>query len=598
VVFGQDSHTAKELVNDAIGALGGQSALESVHSRVGSGDVEVLGGFHGSFRIWAKAPNKLKTAWDIGYIRQERSFDGTHGWENNVAVRELVGIELARLERTAIFDPLLRALSQHAQFALKGKEEIPAKDLLSRPPMQPNSTRSANANPESGSQQPVLQSRAAYVIEARYQAGEVETYYFDAETFLPLRIVRTEPYEERQRATTITYGDYRRVDHIQLPFAMSFEVPDLPLKIHLNRYEVNKSLDDTIFANPLAACASDPYEIRLGTIPEHVYKENDGMWSTGWQRFWGIPFPPTESWLFNVTVNEKCGRHLEPTSASLESYSGDNRITSVNYSADALRSMQKFPVARFSPVPEIFDLRYYTSESTLLKIDRLVYKLELKAADGATVETSEDIPLQYYHQKAKLIFPIRGNFMVMNGHEFYELAHKYERSQHYAYDIVGLGPNFELTKTSGTKSGDFYTYATREVLSPADGTVVYARNNDVPDDMQPAQYLRLPDPIYAIAGNVVIIDHGNDEFSLFAHLHQGSVRVSAGERVKQGEVIGLMGSAGSPGLPHLHYQLQSGPGVFSSDGLPSEFENVQWVGWLGSGEPIRTPKRGVYLTAK
>jgi murein DD-endopeptidase MepM/ murein hydrolase activator NlpD len=81
-------------------------------------------------------------------------------------------------------------------------------------------------------------------------------------------------------------------------------------------------------------------------------------------------------------------------------------------------------------------------------------------------------------------------------------------------------------------------------------------------------------------------------------MHKGSVRVKAGDKVKQGQVIGLLGSAGSPGGPHLHYQLQAGPGVFNSDGLPSQFENIQWVGWGGKDEPIRTPKRGLYLFAK
>jgi murein DD-endopeptidase MepM/ murein hydrolase activator NlpD len=280
-------------------------------------------------------------------------------------------------------------------------------------------------------------------------------------------------------------------------------------------------------------------------------------------------------------------------------YSGSQEIRSILYSADALKASQNFPATRFAPQPEIFDFRYYGSEPVGPAIDRIVYKIELKAPNGQTVSASKEIPLTYYQQKAKLIFPVRGNFMVVNGHEFYELGHKYEWSQHYGYDIVGLGPDFELVKNGGKKNEDFVAYATREILAPADGTVVYARNNDVPDDMSSKLYLStMPDPITAIGGNLVIIDHGDGEYSLFAHMHKGSVRVKAGDKVKQGQVIGLMGSAGSPGAPHLHYQLQAGPGLFNSDGLPSQFENIQWVGWLGKEEPIRTPKRGIYLSAK
>lgn len=44
-------------------------------------------------------------------------------------------------------------------------------------------------------------------------------------------------------------------------------------------------------------------------------------------------------------------------------------------------------------------------------------------------------------------------------------------------------------------------------------------------------------------GNYVIIDHSNGEYSLFAHLKQGSVRVKIGQQVKQGEIIAQIGRA-------------------------------------------------------
>ena len=57
-------------------------------------------------------------------------------------------------------------------------------------------------------------------------------------------------------------------------------------------------------------------------------------------------------------------------------------------------------------------------------------------------------------------------------------------------------------------------------------------------------------------GNQVTLDHGNDEYSDFGHMQRGSVRVKAGDRVKQGDVLGQVGTSESP-FPHLHYQFQS-----------------------------------------
>jgi murein DD-endopeptidase MepM/ murein hydrolase activator NlpD len=84
---------------------------------------------------------------------------------------------------------------------------------------------------------------------------------------------------------------------------------------------------------------------------------------------------------------------------------------------------------------------------------------------------------------------------------------------------------------------------------------LFARN-DVPDG-----HLKMADGKWASGGNIMLMDHGEGEYSLFAHMHQGGVMVKKGDRVKRGDTIGLLGSSGSPGSPHLHYQLQnqSGP---------------------------------------
>ena len=58
-----------------------------------------------------------------------------------------------------------------------------------------------------------------------------------------------------------------------------------------------------------------------------------------------------------------------------------------------------------------------------------------------------------------------------------------------------------------------------------------------------------------VAGNYVIVDHENGEFSMYAHLQEGSILVKAGESVKKGQVVGKVGNTGNSGAPHLHFQL-------------------------------------------
>lgn len=54
-------------------------------------------------------------------------------------------------------------------------------------------------------------------------------------------------------------------------------------------------------------------------------------------------------------------------------------------------------------------------------------------------------------------------------------------------------------------------------------------------------------------GNYVVIQHNNGKFSGYAHLSSISCRV--GQKVSQGQQIGLMGTTGPSTGPHLHFQI-------------------------------------------
>jgi murein DD-endopeptidase MepM/ murein hydrolase activator NlpD len=51
----------------------------------------------------------------------------------------------------------------------------------------------------------------------------------------------------------------------------------------------------------------------------------------------------------------------------------------------------------------------------------------------------------------------------------------------------------------------------------------------------------------------VVIDHGFDYKTLYAHMDRLSVR--KGQRVKRGDVIGVVGNTGLSAGPHLHYEV-------------------------------------------
>ncbi|MDQ3817883.1 MAG: M23 family metallopeptidase, partial [Acidobacteriota bacterium] len=469
--------TARQILEKAVAALGGRESLAKIETRTASGKVQARG-MTGTYQLWAKAPDKLKTKLEISIQHVERGFDGTLAWEKRASVRELSQAEQVRLRQRALFNPLLQYLSADVPAVLKGKRQ--------------------------------LLGAETYEVQLSPKGEPALTLYFDTSSLLLLR----EDHQLENGELKISYSDYRKVNDVLLPFSVKEESPGQMLSITFDEQSLNATVEDSLFKNPLGDHKNEPYEVSLSTIPLHVYKENDGVESTG----------ATESWVFNLLVKEKWGRALEPIRATIELYSGAIRVKSLELSAAALNSARKVTYQALAAQDEVFDLAHYFSEAVALHIDKLVYNIELVTPKGQTLRESLEIPVKTYEQKTKLIFPLKGEFIVAAGHDFNE-EHKSEWSQQYAYDIAGLGPHLELFRTEAETNEDFYGWGL-EIRAPAAGRVVYARN-DVPDNTRPGViqtnvFIKLDEPMWAIAGNVVVIDHGNGEYSLLAHMQRGS----------------------------------------------------------------------------
>lgn len=59
-------------------------------------------------------------------------------------------------------------------------------------------------------------------------------------------------------------------------------------------------------------------------------------------------------------------------------------------------------------------------------------------------------------------------------------------------------------------------------------------------------------------GNYVVILHNDGTYTLYAHMYTDSIRVSAGQNVLQGQVIGTVGSTGNSTGGHLHFEVRVG----------------------------------------
>jgi murein DD-endopeptidase MepM/ murein hydrolase activator NlpD len=56
-------------------------------------------------------------------------------------------------------------------------------------------------------------------------------------------------------------------------------------------------------------------------------------------------------------------------------------------------------------------------------------------------------------------------------------------------------------------------------------------------------------------GNCIVIKHNSTYQTIYAHMSKFAKGIRAGERVKQGKIIGFVGSTGKSTGPHLHYEV-------------------------------------------
>lgn len=97
-----------------------------------------------------------------------------------------------------------------------------------------------------------------------------------------------------------------------------------------------------------------------------------------------------------------------------------------------------------------------------------------------------------------------------------------------------------------------------EVLASAGGTVT-ATNNGC------ANTGYVGNPCGGRCGNYVQLSHSDGSVTIYCHMQLNSLRVSRGQRVSCGQVLGRSASSGSSSGPHLHFGWRRSSGSASQD---------------------------------
>jgi len=159
-----------------------------------------------------------------------------------------------------------------------------------------------------------------------------------------------------------------------------------------------------------------------------------------------------------------------------------------------------------------------------------------------------------FDEKAWVSFslPFWGEWTVTQG---YNGKHTHKEDWMYALDFELKDEDGMLYKNSGEDLNDYYCY-NKPVVAPADGWVEMIQ--DGIGDNEIGQ-LNLKNNW----GNTIIIKHNEMLFSKICHLKKDTFKVSKGNFVRKGDVVGYCGNSGRSPVPHIHFQIQRDPFIGS-----------------------------------
>lgn len=209
----------------------------------------------------------------------------------------------------------------------------------------------------------------------------------------------------------------------------------------------------------------------------------------------------------------------------------------------------------------------------------------------------ETITMNEFENAIIVDLPLRGEWIAPNTPGKKVPSHGTDQlGQRYAYDFLQVDSAKKGMRFYNSYKLQYYIFGVplkkcycwgKEIYAPCDGKVV-----DVKDGFKERLRVHLLSDMFVllknaftfnpekeglqpVIGNYIIMECANNVYALFAHLSKGSITVSVGEKVNQGQILGKVGHSGNSTAPHLHFQLMDSTNLLEARGIPCAFRNYE-----------------------
>ena len=226
--------SAVQVLERYLAATGGRAAYARITSMVTKGTVESQAqGLRGTFAATIKAPNKVLVVQTLpGIGESKQGFDGKIGWSQDpfTGLRTLGGPELIALKQASPLDIVANWRAQYKKIERIGTGKVG--------------------------------NRNAILIRLTPLVGNPATGYYDAQTFLLLRMDAVVQNPQGTFPMQAYFSDYRPSGGIKVPFVTRQRLGGiLEIVLTITDIQHNVPVDDALFArpeSPAAPAASQP----------------------------------------------------------------------------------------------------------------------------------------------------------------------------------------------------------------------------------------------------------------------------------------------------------------------------------------------------
>ncbi len=215
--------SAGQVIERYANALGGGGALEKIKSRLMKGTAEYTGSSEraaASLEYYWKAPDKTLAIQKASFGEIKRGFNSSQGWavhpSNGSQARILGDDQISGFKRElAIYYRPQALKSLYPKLVVEGRKGI--------------------------------DGHIALVVVGESGNGKSDKFYFDTGSFL---LFRVESSVGDRTQETLSFGDYKEVDGIKIPFTTQVQRPNSYTLIKFSEVKHNTAIEDGVFDPP------------------------------------------------------------------------------------------------------------------------------------------------------------------------------------------------------------------------------------------------------------------------------------------------------------------------------------------------------------